>query len=465
MTTQIKEKCRNIILSTDSYKVTHWQQYRPGTSHVFSFFESRGGRFPKITFFGLQYILKRYLTGEVVTSESIDEARDVFSRHFGNPELFNEQGWRHILKRHGGRLPIRILAIPEGTTVPVHNVLMTVENTDSQVPWLTNYMETLLCQVWYPITVCTQSREMRKLILMSLQRTGDPGEVDFKLHDFGFRGSTSIESAGIGGVAHLVNFKGTDTMEALVIARDYYQEPMAGFSIPAAEHSTITSWGKNNESSAFENMLTSFPTGSVAVVSDSYDIFNACLKIWGSELKDKVLQRDGVLIVRPDSGDPPSVVVKVLNILGESFGFTINNKGFKVLNPKVRVIQGDGIDYAMLEKILSAIEVEKWSADNLAFGSGGGLLQNVNRDTQKFAFKCSAICVNKIWRNVFKNPITDSSKKSKAGRLVLIKSGHAYSTVRDENTTEKNLLVPVFENGKLLKDYSLSEIRTRANLI
>lgn len=452
----------NLLLMTDSYKVTHWRQYPAGTTHVFSFLESRGGKFPAATFFGLQYLLKRYLTGPVVTEEGIVEAREMFTAHFGNADLFNEAGWRHILNVHGGFLPVRICAVPEGTTVTNHNVLMTVENTDPEVPWLTNYLETLLCQVWYPTTVCTQSRAMRQLIHNALVQTGDPAGVAFKLHDFGFRGSTSVESAGIGGAAHLVNFQGTDTMAALLVAREYYGEPMAGFSIPAAEHSTITSWGKEHEADAFANMLTAFPKGLVAVVSDSFDIFHACEKLWGETLRNHVMERDGVLVVRPDSGDPPTVVVRVLDLLGRKFGHTVNTKGYKVLNPKVRVIQGDGIDYAMVDMVLTALAENGWSADNIAFGSGGGLLQNLNRDTLQFAFKCSAICIGGEWRDVYKAPMTDAGKRSKAGRLQLVLRNEQYATVLEGTTDQPSLLLPVFANGCLLRDDGFSAIRTRA---
>jgi nicotinamide phosphoribosyltransferase len=457
-------KKENPILLTDSYKVSHWKQYPKGTTGVYSFFESRGGRFPEVTFFGLQYFLRRYLTGSVITEYDINEAAEVFAAHFGNASYFNEAGWRHILYTHGGRLPVIIRAVPEGMSVPTSNVLMTIENTDPEVPWLTNYLETTLSQVWYPTTVCTQSRAMKAVIRKYLEETGDPSLIDFKLHDFGFRGSTSVESAGIGGAAHLVNFKGTDTMAALLVARDYYGEPMAGFSIPAAEHSTITSWGREHEKDAFENMLDQFPEGLVAVVSDSYDIYGACREIWGEQLKEKVLARKGTLVVRPDSGHPPTVVVEVLNILGNAFGCEANKKGYRVLNPKIRVIQGDGIDYTMLGEILSAMRSAGWSADNIAFGSGGGLLQKVDRDTQKFAFKCSAVRIGDTWHDVMKDPITDHSKKSKAGRLKLIEHEGKIMTVREDQVepTEPNILRTVFSSGGIVNNCTFKNIRARA---
>ncbi len=455
----------NIITLTDSYKVSHWKQYPKNTTRVYSFFESRGGMFPSVTFFGLQYYLMKYLAGVVVNEQFIKKARRRFKAHFGTDEMFNEAGWRYIIEKHGGKLPVRIKAVPEGTTVPTGNVLMTIENTDPECEWDTNYLETLLSMVWYPSTVATQSREMRRVLLKYLVMTGDPSLIDFKLHDFGFRGSTSVESAGIGGAAHLVNFLGTDTLAALDVAEDYYDEESAGFSIPAAEHSTITSWGRENEAEAFENMLTQFPSGLVAVVSDSYNIYEACKKIWGEQLREKVLARDGVLVVRPDSGYPPDTVVVVLNILGEKFGYTMNDKGYKVLNPKVRVIQGDGIDYEMLDKVLVAMKIAGWSADNVAFGSGGGLLQKVNRDTQKFAIKCSYMEVAGEGRDVMKDPITDPGKRSKAGRLALVKIDGEFKTVREEEAARlglKDELETVFENGEILVKHSFADIRARA---
>ena len=455
----------NLVAATDSYKITHWRQYPAWTKTIFSFFESRGGEFPEVTFFGLQYILKRYFEGIVITQEDVNEMAEDCALHFGDPSLFNMKGWKRILEVHGGRLPILIRAIPEGTSIPNGNVLMTIENTDPELPWLTNYVETLLSQVWYPCTVATQSRQMKKLIIRYLEETGDPGLIDFKLHDFGFRGSTSVESAGIGGAAHLVNFKGSDTIQALRVARKYYKERMAGFSIPAAEHSTVTSWGRENEVEAYRNMLIAFPQGMVAVVSDSYDVFTACEELWGKKLRDMVEDRDGVLVVRPDSGEPAEVVLKVLEALGRSFGYTINDKGYRVLNPKVRVIQGDGIDYPTIGKILETMKQAGWSADNTAFGSGGALLQKVNRDTLKFAFKCCAALVGNTWRDVMKNPVTDPGKKSKAGRLVLVKVDGQFKTLREEEAQSQgleNLLVPVFKDGKLLFDQTFDEIRTRA---
>jgi nicotinamide phosphoribosyltransferase len=411
----------NILLLTDSYKLSHYKQYPSGTSHIYSYFESRGGKFEQVTFFGLQYLLKEYLAGEVVTQAKIDQAAKLYAAHFGSETLFNREGWEYILEKYQGRLPIRIKAVAEGAVIPTHHVLMTVENTDPKCYWLSNFLETLLVQLWYPCTVATTSKAVRSLILSYLEKTGDPSLIDFKLHDFGFRGVSSVESAGIGGAAHLVNFMGTDTVTALTFIQEYYQpDSMFGFSIPAAEHSTITSWKQEGELEAYRNMLDQYPEGLVAVVSDSYDVYYACEKLWGEALKEKILARNGTLVVRPDSGVPKDVVLKVTEILGEKIGYTINEKGYKVLVPQIRVIQGDGVNYESIGEILENLALNGWSADNITFGMGGALLQKVHRDTQKFAFKCSCATVDGQDRLVFKDPITDHGKKSKKGRLKLI---------------------------------------------
>lgn len=292
--------------------------------------------------------------------------------------------------------------------------------------------------------------------------------ADYMLHDFGFRGSTSAESAGIGGMGQLVNFYGSDNIRALDFAEVYYNEPMAAYSVFAAEHSTITSWGREREGDAYENIIDLFPEGIISIVSDSYDLENARRHIFGERLRGKILTRNGKLMIRPDTGYPPEIVVKVAEILGEKFGFTTNQKGFRVLNSKIGILQGDGIDIDMVPKIYEALKQHGWAAQNVPLGSGGGILQMVNRDTQKFAVKCSAAQVNNgPWYDVMKDPVTGHGKKSKPGRLALVILDDGYHTIPEEEAKKrglKNELVPVFENGELLVDQSLSDIRTHAAL-
>jgi nicotinamide phosphoribosyltransferase len=462
----LKTEPRNLVLETDSYKFTHWKQYPPGTEHVYSYLESRGGMFPQTLFFGLQFYLRKYLCGVVVNEEDVREARVFVDKHLA-PGMFNFDGWMHVVRKHGGRLPVVIKAVPEGSVVGIQNVLMTIENTDPECYWLPNYLETLLLKVWYPITVATLSQAIRKVVLEFLQRSGDPGLIDFKLHDFGYRGVSSEETAGIGAAGHLINFKGTDTVAGILLLQQYYlSQEMEGFSIPAAEHSTITAWGRENEAQAYENMLTQFPEGLVAVVSDSYNVYEACEKLWGGVLREEVLQRAGTLVVRPDSGKPREVVLKVLEILGAKFGSETNAKGYRVLNPKVRVIQGDGVNYWTIQDTLTAMNRAGWSADNITFGMGGALLQQLNRDTQQFAFKCSSVTVRGEDRDVFKDPIEGHDKASKRGRLGLHCNDGHWMTVRTQRgiADTEDLLRPVFHDGELLVEQSVAEIRQRARL-
>jgi nicotinamide phosphoribosyltransferase len=458
---------KSLILNTDSYKVSMWSQCPPGTTGVYSYIESRGGKYDKTLMFGLQAFIKEYLL-KPITQEDIDLADEILTAH-GEP--FNRAGWQYILNEHEGYLPVIIRAVPEGMVIPTKNVLATIENTDPNVPWLTTWIETaLLRAIWYPTTVATQSWHIRHLILNYLEKSGDPNLIDFKLHDFGARGVSSMESAGIGGAAHLVNFMGTDTITGILFAREYYNAGIAGFSIPAAEHSTITSWGRDGEVKAYENMVKQFgrPGSIFAVVSDSYDIYNAASKLWGEELHQKVIDSGATLVIRPDSGDPVEVNCRLVEILGEKFGYTVNSKGYKVLN-NVRIIQGDGINYQSIDDILRAITDLGYSADNIAFGMGGGLLGKPQRDDQKFAMKASAICINGEWKDIFKDPITDQGKTSKRGRVELWQSNKEFRTsvIKPNEWTDAGVgwtpaLKTVFENGKLVTEYSFQEIRDRA---
>jgi nicotinamide phosphoribosyltransferase len=452
----------NLIMDTDSYKASHWLQYPPQTTAMYSYLESRGGRYPATVFFGLQYILKEYLS-QPVKMWMVEEAEAFFA---GHGLSFNSEGWRYIVNELGGKLPIRIKAVPEGTVVPVRQIMMSIESTNPQTFWVVSWLETLLLRVWYPITVATQSYYLKQIIWDALQATADDpaSEIAFKLHDFGSRGVSSSESAAIGGMSHLVNFMGSDTVVSVRAANHYYQHPMAAFSIPAAEHSTITSWQRDGELAAYKNMLDKFakPGVVLAVVSDSYDLWEAIDHLWGDKLKQQIIDSGATVVIRPDSGDPVSVVSEVLQRLDQRFGSTINSKGFKVLN-YVRVIQGDGINTQSLAAILKTSQDLGFSASNIAFGMGGALLQQVDRDTQKFAIKCSEVTINGQNIPVYKDPTTDPGKRSKQGRLALVKTEAGYQTVPATADVE-DLLVPVYENGQVLQKYNLTEIRERTGL-
>jgi nicotinamide phosphoribosyltransferase len=456
----------NIILRTDSYKASHFLQYPPGTTRLLGYFESRGGLYGETVFFGLQYLLEEYLSRRVRDAD-VTEAAAFFAAH-GLP--FPEEGWRYIARDLDGGLPVRIRAVPEGSVLPVRNALMTVESMDQRVPWIVTWLETQLVRLWYPLTVATLSWHIKRRIFEYLARTSDDpmGELPYKLHDFGARGVSSAESAGIGGMANLVNFRGSDTVEGVMFARRYYGAEMAGVSIPAAEHSTVTAWGRESERDAYRNFVEQFLGPGkypiAACVSDSYDLWNAIETIWCEELRDLIEASGSTLVIRPDSGDPSEVNVRALKILERKVGCRINTKGYKVLPHSFRLIQGDGNDdEEAIDRVLRAITSHGFSASNIAFGMGGGLLQRVHRDTQKIAFKICEATVDGRVVPVSKNPVTDAGKASKSGNLDLVMVEGRYQTV--PGPRPDSALVTVFENGEILRRWTFDDVRARAEAV
>ncbi len=464
----------NIILMTDSYKHSHYLQYDDNITYMHSYLESRGTDgshycSADVQFFGLQYYLKKYLSTPI-NQEMIEEASDVLKLH-NIP--FNREGWEYILKEHKGYLPLIIRAIDEGKVIKRRNVLLTIESTDKKVYWLVGFIETLLLKIWYPTRIATAGYNMKLMIKNFMELTCDNlDKLPFMLHDFGYRGVSSEESAMIGGMAHLVNFQGTDNLAAIIGAKKYYHSPMAGFSIPASEHSTITSFGvgTKNEKRAFEKIITTM-SGNYplyACVSDSWD-FSTALDTW-AELKPEIIKNDSILVIRPDSGDAKSNILLALRKLELSFGYKINKKGYKVLN-HVALIQGDGVNSNQIYDILQMMTEHGYSTDNITFGMGGALLQgnnssSLNRDTDKFAIKCSAIMKNGILEEVYKDPITDHGKMSKKGRLDLIETKDGYETVvldfSEYSLYEyhpKSILKTYYKNGLINIDESLDNIR------
>ncbi len=459
---------RNLILATDSYKQSHFLQYPPEAAHISAYVEARTNPHSnEVLTFGLQAFLLEYLS-QPITAVDIEDAAEVCAAH-GVP--FNRAGWTHILTAHKGFLPLEIRALAEGTISPASVPLVEIVNTDPALPWLSTYIETaLLRAIWFPTTVATNGYAVKKTIYAGLVKTSDDpdAQVPFKLHDFGARGVSSSESAGLGGLAHLVNFAGTDTLEAIGFARRFYDaREMPGFSIPAAEHSTMTSWGRARENEAYANMIAAFggPGKIVAVVSDSYDLDHAVANIWGGTLKSKVLESGGTLVVRPDSGDPVETPLRTLETLWEKFGGATNSKGYRVLVPQVRVIQGDGMTPETIARLVARLIESGFALDNIAFGMGGGLLQKVDRDTLRFAMKANAMKdTSGQWTDVYKKPATDPTKASKAGRQAVVQDDGTLKAIRlDSLGARTDLLRPVWRDGTLLIRDDLATIRARAH--
>lgn len=455
----------NLILDTDSYKFGHYLQYPPGTAAISSYIETRGASdLVDVVFFGLQMFLKDALA-RPVTRRDVEEAEAIVTAH-GQP--FHRAGWMHIVEAHGGQLPLVIEALPEGMLTRRGVPLVQVVNTDPACAWLVSHIETaLLRAVWYPSTVAGTVRRIKLALSAALEKTCDtPAELlPTRLLDYGARGVASYEQAGLGGMAHLLHFTQTDTMPAILYARRFYGADMAGTSLPASEHSTMTAWGGDREAEAFANMIDRFaPTGAFAVVSDSYDIATAVSEIWGKRLRDKVKASGATVHVRPDSGDPIETPIQVIQQLDYRFGSTVNRKGYKVLDRAVRVIQGDGITLSDMNQILSRLEAFGYSAENISFAMGSRILQRVDRDQFGFTMKANArLDTAGKWNDVWKRPATMNVKTTKAGRQAVVMGALGLEAVRlDQLAGRENLLQPVWRDGRLMKDWSLREVRARA---
>lgn len=458
----------NPILAADSYKFSHFLQYPAGTTFITSYIEARGFdknlfkyNEPEVVVAGINVFIRKIVSRQI-TEADVVEANNLMEAH-GEP--FNYDGFMKIVNDHDGYWPVRIEVLPEGTVTKPGIPLVQITNTDPELPWVTSFVETMILRaVWYPTTVATISREIKKVITHFLEKTGTPGLIDFKLHDFGARGASSGESAGIGGLAHLINFKGTDTVEALELGYRMYGEVL-GFSVPAAEHSTITIWERAGEINAYENMINQFGDGIFSVVSDSYDLHHAVEHIYGEVLKDKINSIKGTLVVRPDSGDPVEITLQTIEMLGRKFGYTINSKGYKVLPNNIRIIQGDGVNLTSIRNILATYLQAGWSADNITFGMGGALLQRLDRDTLKFAMKANEGEVNGKRVPIFKDPVTDHGKKSKRGKqYVYVGTDGKHVATNLPNDVMKNQLQVIYEDGYVtdLMDNTFKTIRERA---
>ncbi len=505
----------NFILMTDSYKLTHHLLLPKGITKMYSYLESRGGEMEYTVFLGLQYYLIRYLEGVRITRENIEEAHKFNIAHFGF-DCFDLKLWERILNVHDGKLPLQIKAIPEGTVTKTKNVLLTIESTDPECICLVQPVETLLMKLWYPITVATYDRHIKEIITEYWNKTSDSPEwlIDFMLHDFGYRGVSSEETAAIGGGAHLVNHKGTDTIAGIRMLQNFYSdsgEEMFGYSVIASEHSVTCAYGDAScEFQAYSEIIDRVKReipdiGILSLVSDTYNIYRVCNDILPS-LKHKIegwknsKGEQVKIVIRPDSGDPESVLfgqrgltakdtklieavasyynndkafaislIKkgVFNILEEHFGSTINSKTYKKLNPCIGVLQGDGISLNSIKKLLERMKEEKFDTSGLVFGSGGKLLQAHDRDEQKFAIKATYIEINEKPRNIMKNPATDPGKVSKCGLLKLVIENGEYKTIQSSELDFKNLhdeLRTVFENGEVLIKEDFSVIRERAKI-
>jgi nicotinamide phosphoribosyltransferase len=465
----------NPILKVDSYKLSHPFVYDDGITGMFSYVEARIKNETIVPFGTQMWAIKNLLTP--ITKENIDEA-EAFATAHGEP--FPREVWERVLNEFGGYFPVKIRIVPEGMRVPSLNIIASCECDIPGLFSLSSNLETNMQRgIWYPTTIASNDyKNWRAIRRYAAETADDLSLVPFSLHDFGARGVSSGETAEVGGAAHLVFFMGSDTIEGTRAVNHYYFEKMAAYSVPASEHTVQCSFGDKpwEQRRYLEKMIKTYakPGGIVSIVIDGYNAYREAGQV--CEMKDMIIETGAKIVLRPDSGDVKEVIPKLLEILESGFGTKVNSKGFKVLN-NVGLLQGDGIEYSTMVELLELVTSLGFSSSNIVFGSGGGLLQKVNRDTYKFAQKASAIKVQGQWKPIFKDPVTDPGKKSKSGRLTLVRniSDGNFKTVNVDTELEKYLsegwedvMVTLYDGvnnpGELLYTTTLAEVRARAQV-
>lgn len=442
----------NFLELTDGYKLDHRRQYPPGTTRVYSNFTPRASRIggqEYVVFFGLQYAWARLqeIARETffrrAEQEVCDEYRTLVRGYLG-PEAADAIGTDHVRALHKlGYIPLEFNALPEGSLVPLRVPMFTVENTHDDFFWVVNYFETYLSNtIWPMCTSATTAHRYRLLFDKCAAKTGGDSEfVPWQGHDFSMRGMMGCEAAAMSGAGHLLSFTGTDTLPAMRLLEKYYNgNGLIGGSVAATEHSVMCAGGKEDEQGTFERLLALYPTGVVSVVSDTWDFWNVVTETLPA-LKDRIMARNGKLVIRPDSGDPVRILTGdnvyqytgdprgrgLIECLWDIFGGTVNQQGYKVLDPHIGAIYGDSITYDRASEILGRLEVKGFASTNVVLGIGSYTYQYTTRDTYGFAMKATWVRVNGEERMLFKEPKTDDgTKKSARGRLVVFKTHMGY---------------------------------------
>lgn len=475
---------------TDAYKLDHRRQYALAgeISRVYSNYTARKSRIEGIdatVHFGLQGYIQRYLMEEwePFFAAEEDEVADLYEQFVGRilgPDAAGAIGSDHIRELHRlGYLPLRICAAPEGTLIPIRVPSFTIENTLPSAYWLTNYVETgISTGYWQASTSATIAHEYRKVMEAAADRTGvDRAVVDWQIHDFSMRGMSSIETAQVSGAAHLLSFNGTDSLPALDWIDRYYGGPVIAGSVAATEHSVMcTGIATRGELETFEALLDLYPTGIVSIVSDTFDLWKV-LTEYLPALKDKILARDGKLVIRPDSGDPEKIICGdytapvdspawfgVVSLLENVFGTTTNAAGYDELDPHVGVIYGDSITVERAYEITRNLSSQGYASSNVVFGVGSYTYQMNTRDTFGSAVKATWAKVDGKGVNLLKDPATDDgTKKSATGRLAVLPTGPGGLLELHEKAEGyqevHSLLQPVWEDGRFLKFQDFADVR------
>lgn len=468
----------NPLTAIDFYKADHRRQYPEGTTKVYSNFTARSNNrsnceADKVVFFGLQYFIKSFLIESWNTqffqrnkTEVVNEYKRIMDLSLGKDSIPTD----HIEALHDlGYLPIEIKALDEGTLVPIKTPMITITNTDPKFFWLVNYLETIMsCYLWKACTSATTAYQFKKLLTKYAKETG--GEeffTNFQGHDFSFRGMSSYEDAMISGAAHLLSFWGTDTVAAIDFLEEYYyanKNEMVGCSVPATEHSVMCMGGNETEFETFDRLLDLYPSGIVSIVSDTWDFFNV-LNIILPKLKDKIMARNGKVVIRPDSGDPQDIICKSLPILWDLFGGVINNDGYMELDSHIGLIYGDSISYHRAKSILAAMKDLGFASTNVVFGIGSYTYQYVTRDTYGFAVKSTYGEIDGKPRIIFKSPATDSGEKKSAKGLIKVNEDLTFIDNCSIDEEKEGALKTRFINSKIFNETDLFKVRDKIHVI
>lgn len=481
----------NPVIAIDGYKVDHRRQYPDGTQLIFSNLTARGTRrtyTDKMVFFGLQYFIKDFLIdnwNRDFFQQPKDKVIAAFERRINNYLGPNNVGVAHIADLHDlGYLPIKIMALPEGSVYPLKVPCLVIHNTDERFFWLTNYLETILsANVWGMCTSATTAHQYKKILTHYANETDGSTEfVNWQGHDFSFRGMFGVQAATMSGAAHLLSFTGTDTIPAIDFLEQYYNadsdKELVGGSVAATEHSVMCAGGMENELETFRRLIEDiYPQGIVSIVSDSWDFWQV-MTDFTVKLKDKILARDGKVVFRPDTGCPVKVICGdpqaepgspehkgAIECLWQVFGGTTTSKGYKILDPHVGLIYGDSITIERAEAICAGLKAKGFASTNVVFGIGSFTYQYVTRDTDGFAVKATFAKVDGVDREIFKAPKTDDgTKRSAKGLVAVFKDNSGEYYLKDQASwqeVENCEFNTVFENGELLVNQSLTEIRQR----
>lgn len=475
----------NPITLIDGYKLDHRRQYPPGTEFVYSNWTPRGSRIPgqdEVVFFGLQAFLDKYLTEKMNRQFFRMPEEEVCGQYLQRVNSYlgpNDIGVEHIRALHRlGYLPLEFRALPEGTLCPLRVPMMTVENTHPDFAWLVNYLETLISSfLWMPCTSATHAYRFRKLFNEAAQRTGGPMDfVQWQGHDFSMRGMAGPEAAALSGAGHLLSFTGTDTIPAVeFLEHHYHAQGLIGGSVPATEHSVMCAGGRTDEFGTFNHILDLYPKGIVSIVSDTWDLWKVCT-LFLPALKPRIMERDGKVVIRPDSGDPVKIICGdpsatgparkgVVELLWETFGGTVTATGHRQLDSHIGVIYGDAITYERAKAITEGLAAKGFASTNVVYGIGSFTYQYNTRDTFSFAMKATWAQVEGVGRDLFKKPITDNGEKfSATGRLAVLYGANGEIMVKEKASKMDeitSLLEVVWQDGQFRKRYSLNDVRRR----